>query len=444
MNRLTRWWLSLNASLWFLPALMVAVFLGLAYGMVHLDMVISHGWERHFPLLFGAGAEAARTLLATVASSMMTVAALTFTLTLATIAQVSNQYSPRIIWTFMRDRNNQVVLGSFVGIFAYCLVVLRTIRGNDYGGFIPSLAVGFALLLALLSIGVLIFFIHHIAASIEASNIVQQVARDTRQALERLFPKEVGEAAAASEDGVPPDESYQPWLPVLARVSGYLRSVDDEQLLRLARAHVCVVRMDRALGGFVAEGESILSVAFPDGARPLAPELVRRLHRTYTIGNQRTIEQDAGFGLRQIVDIALKALSPGINDTSTAIICIDHLGSLLAFLGPRSLGARQRADSAANRVLLITKRPDYEDFVTTAFDQIRSSGAANVAVLLRLLSALSTVIGRTPWPSRRSILRRQVELIREAAERQLDTEYERQQVRRRLVDLALLLTAESP
>ncbi|WP_345236457.1 DUF2254 domain-containing protein [Hymenobacter saemangeumensis] len=436
MNRFTRFWLNLKAGLWFLPVLMVGVFLGLAFGLVQLDQNISHGWERNFPLLFGAGAEAARSMLAALASSMITVAALIFTLTLTTLAQVSSQYSPRVVWTFMRDHSNQAVLGSFVGIFAYCLVVLRTIRGTGKEGFVPSLAIAFALFLALLSIGVLIFFIHHIASSIEASNIVQRVMQDTREAMRQLFPTETGEDADDAEARrLEEDAPERQWHTIPALVTGYLQSVDDKMLLRAARDYRCVVRMELALGSFVAEGSPLVSVAFEEQGQGPSPRVERQLHQAYVIGNQRTIEQDAGFGLRQIVDIALKALSPGVNDTSTAIICIDHLGALLAYVGGRQFGNRLRSESAEDRVLLIARHPVYADYVTTAFDQIRRSGAANVAVLLRLLTALETVVKRTPAPGRRRVLRQQCELIGTTAESKLEEAYEREQVRRRMADL---------
>ncbi len=445
MNRFTRWWLNLNASLWFLPVLMVLVFLVLAYALVHVDPAISHALERKYPLVFGAGAEAARSMLAALSTSMITVAALIFTLTLTTLAQVSSQYSPRVIWTFMRDRGNQLVLGSFVGIFAYCLVVLRTIRGTGREDFLPSVAIAFALVLALMSIGVLIYFIHHIASSMVAANIVQHVMKDTKEAMQKLFPTETGEVAEENEahdlaDGA--DERQ--WHTVPALVSGYLQSVDDKMLLRLARERHCVVRMELAVGSYVAAGSPLVSVAPDDNAAALPKALDRELHRAYVIGNQRTVEQAAGFGLRQIVDIALKALSPGVNDTSTAITCIDHLGDLLAYLGRRDLGGQLRSAETENRVLLIAERPTYADYVSAAFDQIRVSGAANVAVLLRLLNALETVARRTPSRARRQVLHQQCELIADVAERKLDTEYERDQVRRHLVRLWPLLEQAQP
>jgi uncharacterized membrane protein len=371
---------------------------------------------------------------------MITVAALTFTLTLTTLAQVSSQYSPRVVWIFMRDRGNQLVLGSFLGNFAYCLMVLRTIHANSEKDFVPSLANAFAVVLALLSIGVLIFFIHHIAFSIEASNIVHHIMQDTKKTMQHLFPTEAGQAANDAEgQDIDKGAEEREWRIVPALVTGYLQSVNEKMLLRVAREQECIVRMEVALGSFVVEGAELVSVAPYDEAKAISASVDQKLHHAFVIGNQRTIEQDAGFGIRQIVDIALKAISPGVNDTSTAIICIDHLGALLAYVGPRSLGAHLRSEPSQDRVLLITQRPIYAEYVTTAFDQIRISGAANVAVLLRLLSALGMIAKHTPSPARRGVLQRQCELVANAAECNLDTEYEREQVCQSLAKVRPLL-----
>ena len=195
MSRLQRWWLDLNSSLWFVPTAMVLAAMLLAYGLVEYDNLFATDWTKRHPLLFGAGADGARGMLSAIAGSMITVAGLIFSLTLSTLAQVSSQYTSRLLRNFMRDRTNQVVMGFFVGIFVYCLIVLRTIRGGDEGAFVPSIAVTFALLLALVSIGMLIAFIHHIAASIQAANLVAGAADETQKLLDKLFPKNIGEPA---------------------------------------------------------------------------------------------------------------------------------------------------------------------------------------------------------------------------------------------------------
>ncbi|MGY2132581.1 DUF2254 domain-containing protein [Hymenobacter sp. HD11105] len=432
MNRLRALWLNLNASLWFVPTLMVTGAVLLAFALVFVDLRIEHDWLEEYPLLFGAGSDGARGVLTAIAGSMITVAGLIFSLTLSTLAQVSSQYTPRVLRNFMRDRANQVVLGFFVSIFVYCLIVLRTIRGGDEGSFIPSLAVLMGLVLALVSIGVLIFFIHHIASSIQASNIVRNATEETEAAIKRLFPDELGHEAAPSEAQELLEQASQlTWLPVLSHTNGYVQSVDEEGLMELARDLDGIVRMEHGIGGFVARGAILVSIAsYKSTTLQIDEKLKNKVNDRFGLGSLRTTEQDAGFGLRQIVDIALKALSPGINDTTTAIISIDHLGSLVAQLADRHLANPLRADS--DRVRVIALRPSFEQFVTTAFDQIRVCAEGNAAVYLRMLTALTTIEQRTQDPKRIKVLHQHRALISEAAERTLHSEYERAQVRQRV------------
>ena len=437
MHKLRVIWRDLNASLWFVPTLMVAAAIGLAYALVHLDLRVGRDWVRDYPLLFGAGADGARGMLTAIAGSMMTVASLIFSLTLSTLAQVSNQYTPRVLRNFMRSRTNQLVLGFFVSVFVYCLLVLRTIRGSDESNFIPSLATSFGLVLAVLSIGVLVFFIHHMAASIQAANIIEAVAKETEAAIIRLFPQNLGEAADDEATAAFADATLI-WVPVPALGTGYVQSVDTEGLLTLAQRLPGVVRMERGLGSFVARGSALVSVAHEGGApQPLPHKLVQELNEQFSLGSQRTTEQDAGFGLRQIVDIGLKALSAGINDTSTAVICIDYLGALLAQLAARRYPTALRAD-AGEQVRVVTISPSFASFVATAFDQILAAGEGDVAVYLRLLTALATTASRTQAPSRRAVLRQHVEHI-EAAIPTLTADYEQARVRGRVREVLALL-----
>jgi uncharacterized membrane protein len=436
MNRLRNLWQNLNASLWFVPTLMVAGASLLAFGLVIAESRMHYDGLRDYPLLFGAGADGARGMLTAIAGSMITVAGLIFSLTLSMLAQVSSQYTSRVLRNFMRDRTNQVVLGFFVSIFAYCLIVLRTIRGGDEGRFIPSLAVLMGLVLALVSIAVLIFFIHHMASSMQAANIIRHATDETHAAIARLFPDELGDEASATEaEDLLRQAGQLRWQPILSSTLGYVQSIDEERLLELACTLRGVVRQEHGIGGFVARGATLVSVARYEGHPATLPtDLTEQVNTLITLGSQRTIEQDAGFGLRQIVDIALKALSPGINDTTTAIICVDHLGALLALLADRQLPAPLRV--ANDRVRVMAVRPSFGKFLATAFDQIRLSADANVGVYLRLLTALATVAQRTQAPARVAALRQQADLIAEAAQRTLSTDYERSQVRTGLTELA--------
>lgn len=412
ITRLRHWWGEVQSSFWFVPAAMVLGAVCLALCLIGVDSAVElHGRER-WPLAFGAGAAGARGLLSTVAGSMITVAGVVFSITIVALSLTSSQYTSRILRTVMGDRANQVVLGVFVSIFAYCLVVLRTIRGGDEGAFVPSLAVLAGLLLAFVGLGHLIFFIHHISVSIQASSIVAAVAKETIAAVDQLFPDELGEDADEEEDGAPSAADGERWTPLGARETGYLQSLDAEGVLAWARRHRTTLRMERGIGEFVVEGAPLVSVA-----PPCAPdeEAAAELHRLYFINRQRTVEQDAGFGVRQLVDIAMKALSPGVNDATTAVMCVDYLGAILARIAARGIATRRRMDEGELRV--IARGPSFDGLLAEAFDQIRQSAAGNPAILARQLDAIEVIAGQTTSARRRQALRRQADSIIEVAER---------------------------
>jgi uncharacterized membrane protein len=433
MNKLKQLWSNLRSSLWFVPVLMVVVCAGLAIGFIEVDGRINRELLIEYPRIFGAGADGSRGMLSSIAGSMITVAGLTFSLMIVAMAQASSQYTSRILRNFMRDRANQFVLGFFVGIFAYCLIVLRTIRGGDEGRFIPSLAVLFGLLLAISSIGVLIFFIHHIASSIQASSIISSAAEETMRAIERLFPQELGEEAEESEEleakAALADRS---WRAIPARSTGYVQDVDADGLVNFACERDCIVRMERGLGAFIVKDSPLVSIACrgAGGGEP-GEETVRKLNGIFTINHYRTIEQDAAFGIRQIVDIALKALSPGVNDTTTAVVCIDHLGAILAGIARRRIEKHYR--SVAGEVQVIACGATFESLVREAFDQIRDVAADNTAIYLRLLGAIETVARQTENDRRGKMIAAQLNLVADEAERELASNYNLERVRARVV-----------
>lgn len=439
MNKLKQIWSNLQSSFWFVPSLIVALSIALAVALVEASSIGIDKWLSPWPRLFGAGAEGARGMLSTIAGSMITVVGVTFSMTLVTLALASSQYTSRILRNFMRDRVTQAVLGIFTGIFTYCLIVLRTIRGVEESEFIPNLAVSFGVVLAISGTSVLIFFIHHIASSIQASNIIASVAAETMLAVDRLFPEKPGNGQV---DG----DEYQSWLPlperslqaVSAKGNGYIQSVDNAALLCLARKHQTIVRMERSVGEFVVQDTTLASLALED---PPEKEIIADLQAAYSINRYRTVEHDSAFGIRQIVDMALKALSPGINDTTTAVMCVDYLTAILARLVPRQIPSSHQYEEGELRV--ITMGPTFEGLLAESFDQIRGSAKGNIAIMLRILGAIKTIAGLTVSPGRRWALRDQVLWITELAEYTLDSAYDRARIDARLVLVYKSLEAES-
>ena len=431
MNRLKQIWSNLLGSFWFVPSLIVALSIALAVAVVEADYTVSRQWLARWPHVFGATAAGARGILSTIAGSMMAVVGVTFSMTLVTLALASSQYTSRILRNFMRDRVTQVVLGIFAGIFGYCLIVLRTIRGGDEGAFIPSLAVTLGVLLAIVGIGVLIFFIHHIASSIQASSIIASVAGETMVAVDRLFPEAAGEGPLDDdEDQAPPPLQERNWQTVPGRGNGYIQSIDNAALLRLAREHKTIVRMECGIGAFVVDDVPLASLALET---PPEREITAALQAAYSIDRHRTLNQDCAFGIRQIVDMALRALSPGTNDTTTAVMCVDYLTAILARLAPRNFPSSYRYEEGELRVIAMA--PTFAGLVAESFDQIRGSAQGNVAVMLRILGALQTIASLTASPGRRRVLREQVEYIGELADHTVESAHDRARFESRLAQV---------
>ena len=417
MHRLRQLWITLISSLWFVPLTLVFGGIGLAVFLLWLDVEIGSNWTSRHTLLFGVGASGARGMLTAIASSMMTVASLTFSLTISTLATAASQYTSRLIRNFMRDRINQFVLGYFVGLFAYCLVVLRTIRGGDEGAFVPSLSVMGGLVLALISIVVLIVFIHHIAGSIQAGTILERVTKETLVAIETLFPQDVGDSVdeASQVGAVPIGMLPARWHPVTAGRFGYVESVDTETLLGIAAKLNTVIRMTADVGSFVTLNGVLCEISLPE-----APDktVCESMCGAYDIGVARTVEQDAAFGIRQIVDIALKALSPGINDTTTGVMAVEHLSVILEELAARDIADRLRGKDG--KIRLIAAGRTFQALLHLSLDQIRRNAAGNPAVIVAIIGAISGAGRCTTNSNRRRVLTEQGRLLLDVADKSLD------------------------
>ena len=319
---------------------------------------------------------------------------------------------------------------------SYCLIVLRTIRGGEDGIFVPGLAVSFSVVLAMGGIGVLIFFIHHISASIQAANIIASVADETMLVVDRLFPEKLGDGWVADDEAYPtlPSLPEHVWKTVPAKGNGYIQIVDNAALLRLACENKTVVRMEHAIGEFVVRGAALASLALE---KPPQKEIINALQAAYGIDRHRTVSQDVAFGILQIVDMALKALSPGINDTTTAVMCVDYLSAILARLASRPIPPSHRYEEGELRV--VTKGPSFESLLSDALDQIRRNATGNVTILSRILEALQLLAGLTASPRRRQALRGQMQQIAELVARTVDSTHDREKIEAHLMRLSSIL-----
>ena len=354
--------------------------------------------------------QVALTILSGIAGSIMTVVSIVFAILLMTLTLASTQFSPRILVSFVRDRATQWTLGIFLGTFSYCMAALPAVRSLP--PFVPVLTVLIAMLLALLCVGWLIFFINHISRSISVNHIVDRIAGEAELVIDELMPHprssyERSEQAPASAWGGSASSS--------AGKSGYIRFIDVGFLFDCAKSFGVQITLDRRVGHFVPAGVPLIRVV--DAGR-VTPEREARLLSAIDIGPSRTMQQDVEFGIIQIVDIALKAISPAVNDPTTAINCIDQLARVMILWASRA--APESYLHAPPHVLrLAIPWIGYDGLLDTAFEQIRHYAKSDIAVSLRLLRAFDDMFVTGTSPIARQSLIERARRVVEGCERHL-------------------------
>lgn len=408
MNRsqLLKRWDQIRASFWFLPALIAAAAIGLAFATLALDRGPLGGWIESSGLGYGGSAEGASAVLQTIASSMMTIAGVVFSMTLVALSLASTQFGPRLLRNFMRDATNQSVLGVFVATFLYSILVLRAIRRADESLFVPHLSVAVGVALALVSLAMLVYFIHHISTSIQADEMIGRVGAELIDGIERMFPQRIGSAGA----GDPGESECDPpgrCRAIAAQDDGYLQRIDPGDLMEAAVRCDLLIRLEARPGDYVVEG-GLLASAWPQ--ERVDDAVAAEIADAFALGIQRTPVQDLGFSIQQLVEIAVRALSPGVNDPFTALACVDRLASGLRRLARREMPASRRTDDSG-RLRVIATPATFGEFVDIAFDPIRRHSRTSAAVTVRLLDAIRLIAPEVQRCADRESLRRQAEMI---------------------------------
>ncbi|HEV7282937.1 MAG TPA: DUF2254 domain-containing protein [Pirellulaceae bacterium] len=382
-------WSAIRDSLWFVPALTTLGAAAIAVALVELERsrIFVLGDADHW--LFGGGPEGALQMLSTIATGLITVTGVVFSVTTVSLQLASSQFTPRVLRNWMADRSNQWVLGVFIGTFTYSLLVLRVVRSAspDEEPFVPRAALLGAVVLVLVSIGFLIYYINHAARAMQVSYILEQVTRRSIRHVERLFPEDVGQA----DDRGPADSGGEDAFQIRPLRGGYLQAVDEEKLFDLGRRRGLLIRMERRVGEFVLPTQALASVSPADAADDAVEKTVRT---AFVLGPERTPEQDLEYGILEIADIAVKALSPGINDPTTATHCIDRLGEVLCLLASRRPPCEMRTKEGVLHFRAL--RPEFEHTVELAFGQIRHFGGDNPAIASKLISTLDLLADAAP------------------------------------------------
>ena len=428
--RLLRLSNDLRESYWFVPSVMAAGALLLALAMVYIDSHSGATWMDRLPWLYAARPDGARSLLSSIGGSMIGVAGTTFSVTIAAVVYASGQYGPRLLSNFMSDRGNQVTLGTFIATYVYSLVVLRTIRSAGESGagqpaFVPQLALLVALILVLCSIAVLIFFIHHVPMRIHINNVIERIGDRLIGEIDDRFPVFVGVPLEERADdpripsvfrGDADQADYERRAPVLSKETGYIQLIDESTLLDVARNHDLVIRLHYQSGDFTHNG-SVLLEAWP--ADRCDEDVTSDLRGAFAVGSRRTALQDLRFLIDELVEIAARALSPGVNDPFTANSCLDWLGAAMADLARRDLPSRLRADD--DETLRVIAHPmSFAAFIDRAFGALAQYASADMIAGKRFLNALGDVALGCDDPGRIATLAGQTREFRALAEGVLD------------------------
>ncbi len=412
-RQLPSWrWEELRTTLWVVPSIFVVVAVLLFIVTFEIDVAAYHD-----PLLLPTwirtgNADAERQVLIAIAAAVITVIGVVFSITILALTLASQQFGPRMMRNFVRDIGNQVTLGIFVGTFVYAVLSLGSIDSLS-PTFVPHLSTSVAEALLLLDLGVLIYFIHHIAKSIQLPEVIAGIASDLINSIDAEFPDAVG---AAVEPAMPAHvgKSVPELLKLIdergaavpSQVSGYIQYVGYSQLIDIATRTDSVIRLEHRPGHYLATGRP-LAIVWPRGA---APEVALALSKAHVTGPHRTLVQDPVFAIDQLVEIAIRALSAAVNDTFTALTCIDWLSAGLGRVSGRVLDEGVYRDAAGN-VRLIEFDPSYARMVNRAFDKIRQSARGMPAVLIRLVDSLGSIMLDTTSAEQRDVLRRQADMV---------------------------------
>lgn len=352
-------------SFWFLPAVFGVAAIALAQALVTLDQLLIENGNR-IAFLDALSASAGRGILSIIGTSMLTVAGTSFSITISVLATTSSTYGPRLVRNFLADRANQIVLAVFTSTFLYALVVLRAVRSEteNGGGFVPTISIHLAVLFGVLDVAVLVFFIHHIADSVQITTLQKRVQADLMAAIDLIYP-----AKPAANTAGWPHPPVGEAAAVASAADGYVEQVDLSRLRKIAEKAHCVIDVTAMPGSYLVAGDQLVAV-MPGG---ISEQMNRNIRNAFTFGTARTPHQDVRFALQQLVEIAVRGLASGSNDPYTAVSALDLAASALLPLLRRPAAPTTITDNNGTPRVLVNW-PTADDLLRDLFDGIRIYG----------------------------------------------------------------------
>jgi uncharacterized membrane protein len=418
MKKLLFSWDELKSTFWFFPVLIILIAILLAFTLIYIDSVSTYEPGKMAQYLLTGSTDSARRVLSIISAAMIGVAGTVFSITLVALSLASSQFGPRLLKNFMYDRINQVVLGTYISTFIYCLIVLNSIKGNEQFTFIPSFSVLFALVAAVANIVLLIIFIHHIAVGIQADTVISNISESLSGNVKHLFPQGLGKTS--ERDGEKDEKHLKKNLKYHASLkayeSGYLRYIDSDSLFQFTTDKNSLIELYFRPGDYLVEGMEI-GVVYSD--KIMDDDEQEKCNSWFLTGKERTPHQDTEYSIHQMVEIASRALSPGINDPYTAIACIDNLTSTMCYLSGIEFPSKFRYDDEGN--LRVIVRPlTYEGILDAAFNQIRQFGKAVPSVAVRLMEALIVIDQFAKTQQHKYVIRKHARMVLNMAEKSFE------------------------
>lgn len=390
MEKILFIWTELKATFWFIPVIIIMISIVLSIGLVYLDGLVDVSRVGLGRFFFVSSSDSARSILSTISGAMMGVAGTVFSITLVALTLASSQFGPRLIKNFMYDRLNQVVLGAYISTYLYCLLVLNAVQdANDYT-FIPSISILVAILATIANIILLIIFIHQISVSLQADKVISNISGYISEQIETQFPEKVEETDLEDDDNIDVFAAtavYHKRIALKSRKSGYLQYIERDALLEVLSKNNSLLKLHHRPGGHLVKGEE-LGLLYTNAE--LEKENIDRIFKQFEIGNIKTAQQDLEFSIHQMVEIAVRALSTGINDPFTAITCIDNLTAALSYLAQAKFPSKYLFDENEN-LRIVANTYEFEGILDAAFNQIRQFSGESPAVIIRLMEGLTTI-----------------------------------------------------
>jgi uncharacterized membrane protein len=408
----------LRTSFWFMPTMMALAAAGLAALSLVADWKLNES-ALPLPAWIHPDAEGARALLSTIVGSIITVLSVVFSITIVSLTLAETEYGPRLLPNFMRDRGTKLVLGTFCANFLFCIIVFQSVTGGEIQ-FVPRLSVGLAVLLTIFSLGMLIYFVHHVAEIIQASSVIARASGDLHASIQRTFPQtpshgNVEETATIAKESDPARSTQGRSIlrqlkresqPVPSIRDGYLTDIQEATLLAKAEQYDIAIEVVRKPGDFIVEGQALAQLAplpHEDGE-----EVIASVRRCFLFSHRRSDRQDPISAVQHLVDVALRALSPSLNDPFTAVSCIHWLGAAIAKAARRSAAEHFRYDGKG-RLRLVVEPPAFQALLSVAFDPIRQAAGTQTVVSDQLLETLGRIGALACDPRQRTALRKQAE-----------------------------------